>query len=90
MSKFETKNGLFEYFWAGILKHKCHIRNQHPRICLTAKFCETKLPKFGTNNALIGYFWARISTLEFVKNESLHQTVNFGIGPNFLKFRVRV
>ena len=43
------------------------------------------MPKFGTSNALIGYFWARISTLEFVKNESLHQTVNFGIGPNFFE-----
>ena len=62
----------------------------HPQICLFAKFHrKTKMPKFGTKNALFGYFWARIlknivifeiSTLKFVKNESLTHTVNFGIG----------
>ena len=25
MAKFETKNALFEYFWARILKNYCHI-----------------------------------------------------------------
>ena len=49
------------YFWAGIWKQYYHIWNQHPRICLIAKFREkTKIPKFGTKNALFGYFWARI------------------------------
>ena len=52
------------------------------------------MPKFGTKNALFGYFWARIlknivifeiSTLKFVKNESLIQTVNFSIGSTFSK-----
>ena len=69
--KFVTKNALFGYFWpkmpylcvfwARILKNYIHVWNQHPQICLTAKFCEkTKIPKFETKNALFGYFWARI------------------------------
>ena len=69
--KFGTKNALFWYFWTkmaylGIFglefyKYYCHIWNQHPQICLIAKFCEKeKIPKFGTKNALFGYFWARI------------------------------
>ena len=42
-------------------KNYCHISNQHPRICLTAKFCEKmKLPEFGTKIALLGYFGDRI------------------------------
>ena len=52
------------------------------------------MSKFGSKNVLFGYFWARISksivifeisTLEFVKNESLTQKVNFGIGSAFAK-----
>ena len=38
MRKFGTKNALFGYFGAGILKNYCHAWNQHPRICLIAKF----------------------------------------------------
>ena len=35
--------------------------NQHPQICLTAKFCEKKQqPNFRIKNALFEYFWARI------------------------------
>ena len=42
-------------------KKYCHIWNQHPRICLNAKFREkTKMPKFGSKSALFGYFYARI------------------------------
>ena len=61
-----------------------YVWNQHPWICLAAKFYKKKQQKkhkFGTKNALFGYFWTRtlkklfeISTLEFVKNESLTQT----------------
>ena len=61
MLKFGTQNDFFGYFWARISKSYCYIWNQHPRICLIAKFCEkTKMLKFGTKNALFGYFWARI------------------------------
>ena len=42
MSKFETKNALFGYFWVRILNNYCHIWNQRPRICQTAKFREKK------------------------------------------------
>ena len=57
MPKFGTKNTLFRYFWARILKSYCHISNQHPEICQIAKFPEkTKITKFGTKNALFGYF----------------------------------
>ena len=39
----------------------CHIWNQQPRICLTAKLCEKiKMPKFCTKSTLFGYFWTRI------------------------------
>ena len=41
------------------LKSYCHILNQHPRICLFAKFCEKEMPKFWNKNALFGYFRAR-------------------------------
>ena len=52
MGKFWTKNALFRYLWARILKNYCHIRNQHPQLCLFAKFHEkTKMPIFGTKNA---------------------------------------
>ena len=57
MPKFGTKNALFGYFWARILKNYCHIWNQHLRISVIAKFCEeTKMPKFGTKNDLLGIF----------------------------------
>ena len=54
---------------------------------------QNKIPKLGTKNALSGYFWLEfltvvifeISTLKFVKNESLPHTVNFGIGSTFSK-----
>ena len=71
MLKFGSKIALFEYFcpkmpYLGIfglecLNNYCHIWNQHPQICLIAKFRQkTKMPKFGTKNALFGCFWAKI------------------------------
>ena len=71
MPKFGTKNDLLGIFdqecviWVflgkNVLKNYCHIWNQHPQICLFAKFhAKRKMPKFGTKNALFGYFWARI------------------------------
>ena len=33
MLKFGTKNALFGFFWARMLKNYCHICNQHPKIC---------------------------------------------------------
>ena len=61
MPKFGTKNALFAYFWAKIFKNYCHIWNQHPQICLLAKFSEkTKTPRFGTKNAWFGHFWTGI------------------------------
>ena len=51
---FLTKNALFGYLWSRIWKNYCRIWNQHPQICLFAKFHEkTKMPKFG-------YFWTGI------------------------------
>ena len=57
MPKFGTKNAVFGYFWARILKiYYCHIWNQHPWIFLIAKYCEImKMAKFGSKNALIGH-----------------------------------
>ena len=60
-SKFGTKNALFKYFWARIIKNYCYIWNQHPQICQIAKVREKmKMPKFGTKNVLFVYFWAGI------------------------------
>ena len=62
MRVFLTKNVLFEYFWVGIWKQYCHIWNEHPWICLIAKFWEIKkMLKFGTRNALVRYFQSWIS-----------------------------
>ena len=58
MPKFGNKNALFGYFWARIWKNYYHIWNQHPRICLSTKFCKKpqqkclnlgpKMPYLGT------------------------------------------
>ena len=90
MPKFGTKNAWFGFFGQ---EFENNIWNQHPRICLIAKFRrKTKMYKFGTKIALFGYFWARIlrnychiwnQHLQIVKNESLTHTANCGIGSVF-------
>ena len=61
MPKFGTKNALFGYFLAEILKSFFRILNQHHQVCKISKFFEeTKMPKFGTKNDLFGYFSAEI------------------------------
>ena len=55
--KLVTKNTLFGYFWARILKTYCHIWNQLPEICQFAKFCEkTVMSKSRTENSLFEIF----------------------------------
>ena len=49
-AKFGTKNALFGYFWAIILKTYCHIWNQYHWICLIAKFCKKKQNKTKKTN----------------------------------------
>ena len=44
MPKNGSKNELFEYFWARLLKHCFHICNLHYQICLAEKFPK-KTPK---------------------------------------------
>ena len=76
MPKLGTKDALFGYFWAEIRKQYCHIRKQHPRICLIAKFCEImKMLKLGPKIPYLGIFGMEfennivifdISTLKFV------------------------
>ena len=64
MPKCGTRNAWFGYFWAGTWKQYCHIWNQHPWICLIAKFRgKTKMPKFRTKNDLFGYFWPKMPYL---------------------------
>ena len=61
MPKFGTKIALSGYFFATVFKSYINILNQHPEICVIAKFCaKIKLLKFGTKNALFGYFLAKI------------------------------
>ena len=68
--KFGSKNALFGYFWAKILKNCYHIWNQHLRICLVAKFYKkTKIPKFGTKNAVFGFFWPKMFYLDIFQLE---------------------
>ena len=70
MAKYGTKNALFGYCWAIILKRFCPIVNQHPQICEISKFHKqkclnlgrnmpylviTKGPKFLRKNALFAY-----------------------------------
>ena len=61
-SKFGAKNALFDYFWPKIsylgifgmefkMKNYCNFWNQHPRICLIAKYS-----RFWTKNDLWKYF----------------------------------
>ena len=40
--KFGTRSAWFGYLGSGSWKYYCHIWNQHPRICLIAKFTEKK------------------------------------------------
>ena len=48
-----TENAGFLFFWTIILKHYCHVWNQHCQIGLTEKFDhKTKKPEFWTKNAL--------------------------------------
>ena len=54
------KKCLIGYLLARIWKQYCHIWNQHPPICVIAKFWEKEMPNFGTKNTLLGYFCARI------------------------------
>ena len=59
--KILTKNAYLDIFLAGISKQYCHIWNQHPQVCLIAKFGEKiKMSKFGTKNALFWCFWTEI------------------------------
>ena len=69
--EFGTKNALFGCFWQkmpylGIFgqefkKYHCDIWNQHPQICLFAKFHgKTKMSKFVTKKVWFGDFWAEI------------------------------
>ena len=81
--KFSTKNAWCGYFWARILKNYCHIWNQHPRICLIAKFHEKwKCLNLGPKMPYLGIFGLEfekniviyeISVLEFVLLQSLVQ-----------------
>ena len=56
MPKLGTKNPLCGCFWPKIFKSYWHTRNQHPQICIIAKFVEKKPPYLGTQNTLPGYF----------------------------------
>ena len=94
---FLTRNALFNYFWARILKmllsylKSAHIWNQHSQIWPTAKFCEKiKTPNFGTKNALFGYFWARILK-NYCHNRNQHpQICRNWVFNSYSKFWCRV
>ena len=59
-------------FLAEMWKQYCPIRNQHPHICLIAKFDrKTKIRKFGIKNPLFGYFWPKMLYLGMFRREFL-------------------
>ena len=95
MGKFWTKNALFRYLWARILKSYCHTRNQHPQICLFANFTKKeeflnlrpKMPHLRSfqlefeNNIVI----FEISTFEFVQLQNFVQKQKcLNLGPERL------
>ena len=58
---FLTRNALFGYFWARILKILlAYLKSAHSNLS-NCKICEkTIIRKFGTKNVLFWYFWAGI------------------------------
>ena len=75
MPKFGSKNALFGYFWARILKKLLSDLKSAPLNLSKCKICEKiKMPKFGSKNALFGYFWARTlkKILSDLKSASLN------------------
>ena len=65
--KVWSKNALFGYFSARVLKNCCHNWNQHPHFFQIGKFCgKSKMPKFGSKNVLFGHFWARILKISYL------------------------
>ena len=96
-AKCDTKISLSGSFWAGILKNYYHIWNEHPQVCLIAKFhSKMKILKFRTTNTLLACFaqqlWKtfvtfKISPLEFVLLQSLVQIKKpFNLGPKIPGF----
>ena len=76
MPKFPTKNPWLRYFWAGIWKRYCHTWNQHPPICLMAKFFEkARVTKLGTENALFGYFLGKNLNKNYCHNWYQHPQI---------------
>ena len=65
-------------FWGAILKNYCHIWNQCPRVCFTAKFNpKIKILKFRTKNVLFGYFWAgTLKNNYYIWNQRLQICLN--------------
>ena len=96
MLKLGTKNALFGYFWATILKKILSYLKSAPSILSKWKFCgkKKKCLNLGPKMSYLGIFGLEfekiiaifeISTPEYLKNESLAHTVNFGIGSAFSK-----
>ena len=66
ISKFETKNVWFGYFWTGNLENYCQIWKPDLRICLIAKFgAYTKMLKLGTKKRLIWVFFIKTAVLGY-------------------------
>ena len=57
MNKFRTKNALFGYFWARILKFFFSYLKSATLNLPKCNFCEeAKMLKFWTKNAILRYF----------------------------------
>ena len=68
---FSTRNALFQYFLARILKNHCHVLNEHLRISVMAKFWEkTKIAWIWGQKCLIWVFldWNLKTILSYLKS----------------------
>ena len=74
---FDEKYCLCEFFGYNLKKTYCHIWNNHPWLCLTARYSEImKILKFITKSALFGYFCARtLKSSAHISNQHLQISV---------------
>ena len=81
MHKFWTKTIFFGYFGARIIKNCCHIWNQHPRIYLISKFCQTlKFPTIFYQKCVVWviFSWNLKTILSYLKSvPQICQIANF-------------
>ena len=93
MPKFGTKNALYGYFWARILKNYCHNCYQHPQIYLIAKFCEKEGLNFGQKMpdwGIFGLEFQNYVVMFEICNLKFDCFLNFTSKQKYLNFRPKM